>query len=308
MSSANDSAARSHGDDDSAARPRGLARLPDFLRLTRLDKPIGTWLLMWPTLWALWLAAEGLPDRPTLLIFVIGVYLMRAAGCVVNDYADRHFDGHVKRTKARPLATGRIHEREAKGLFVTLVAAAFVLVCFTNWQTILLSFGGAALASIYPFMKRYTHLPQVVLGMAFSWGIPMAFMAITLHVPLEAWLLLVANVAWTVAYDTEYAMVDRDDDIKIGIKSTARLFGRADKLIIGLLQLVTLVLLGWIGVRMTLGGFFWLGLAAMAATFVYQQWLIRHRQRDPCFRAFLNNFWSGLLVFAGLVLTLWPVV
>ncbi|WP_251975871.1 4-hydroxybenzoate octaprenyltransferase [Salinicola avicenniae] len=293
---------------DAPARPRGLARLPDFLRLTRLDKPIGTWLLMWPTLWALWLAADGLPDRPTLLIFVAGVYLMRAAGCVVNDYADRHVDGHVKRTRERPLATGRIREGEAKALFATLVALAFVLVCFTNLPTVLLSFVGVALAAVYPFMKRYTHLPQVVLGMAFSWSIPMAFMAVERSVPLEAWLLLIANVAWTVAYDTQYAMVDRDDDIKIGVKSTARLFGRADKLIIGLLQLATLLLLAWVGTRLALGGFFWLGLAAMAATFVYQQWLIRHRARQPCFQAFLNNFWSGLLVFAGLALTLWPGV
>ncbi len=293
---------------DPAPRPRGLARIPDFLRLTRLDKPIGTWLLMWPTLWALWLAADGLPDRANLIIFVLGVYLMRAAGCVVNDYADRKIDGHVKRTKERPLATGRIREREAKILFAVLVAAAFVLVCFTNLPTVLLSFVGVALAALYPFMKRYTHLPQVVLGLAFSWSIPMAFMAVSRSVPLEAWLLLLANLAWTVAYDTQYAMVDRDDDIKIGVKSTARLFGRADKLIIGLLQLATLALLAWIGARLALVGFFWLGLAAMAATFVYQQWLIRERERGPCFQAFLNNFWSGLLLFAGVVLSLWPVI
>ncbi|MEC8918437.1 MAG: 4-hydroxybenzoate octaprenyltransferase [Pseudomonadota bacterium] len=307
MSSANDSAARPRGDGPPAL-PRGLARLPDFLRLTRLDKPIGTWLLMWPTLWALWLAADGLPDRATLIIFVLGVYLMRAAGCVVNDYADRHLDGHVKRTRERPLATGRISEKEAKILFAGLVALSFVLVCLTNLATVLLSFVGVALAAIYPFMKRYTHLPQVVLGMAFSWSIPMAFMAVSREVPLEAWLLLVANVAWTVAYDTQYAMVDRDDDIKIGIKSTARLFGRWDKRIIGLLQLLTLALLAWVGTRTQLGGFFWLGLAAMAGTFVYQQWLIRERERDACFHAFLNNFWSGLLLFAGLVLALWPLV
>ncbi|WP_110685569.1 4-hydroxybenzoate octaprenyltransferase [Salinicola aestuarinus] len=293
--------------DSAAARPRGLARLPDFLRLTRLDKPIGTWLLMWPTLWALWLGADGVPDRANLIIFVLGVYLMRAAGCVVNDYADRKIDGHVKRTRARPLATGRIGEGEAKILFAVLVAGSFVLVCFTNLPTVLLSFVGVALAAAYPFMKRYTHLPQVVLGLAFSWAIPMAFMAVSREVPLEAWLLLVANVAWTVAYDTQYAMVDRDDDIKIGVKSTARLFGRADKLMIGLLQLTTLALLAGVGARLALGGFFWLGLAAMAATFVYQQWLIQSREREPCFQAFLNNFWSGLVLFAGLALALWPV-
>ncbi|SDL56072.1 4-hydroxybenzoate polyprenyltransferase [Franzmannia pantelleriensis] len=291
---------------ENTARPRGLKRLPDFLRLTRLDRPIGTWLLMWPTLWALWLAAEGLPSRDILLIFIAGVYAMRAAGCVINDYADRHVDGHVKRTRDRPLATGRISEQEAKGLFASLVAVAFLLVLFTNLFTILLSIGGVILAFIYPFMKRYTHFPQVFLGAAFSWAIPMAFGAVLGHVPPEAWLLFAANVAWTVAYDTQYAMVDRDDDLKIGIKSTAVLFGRADKLIIGLLQLVTLGLLGWVGLRLALGAFYWLGLAAMAAIFVYQQWLIHDRSRERCFQAFLNNHWAGLVLFAGLALTLWP--
>ncbi|MFM9270286.1 4-hydroxybenzoate octaprenyltransferase [Halomonas elongata] len=292
--------------DSSLMRPSGLARLPDFLHLTRLDRPIGTWLLMWPTLWALWMAAQGVPERKIVLVFVAGVYLMRAAGCVVNDYADRHFDGHVKRTRNRPLATGRISEREAKGLFVILVLLAFALVWLTNPFTVMLSFGGVFLAFIYPFMKRYTHLPQVFLGAAFSWGIPMAFGAVLGHIPAEAWLLLAANVAWTVAYDTEYAMVDRDDDLKIGIKSTAVLFGRADKLMIGLLQLVTLALLAWVGRSLGLGGFFWLGLASMAATFVHQQRLIHGRERDRCFQAFLNNHWSGLLVFAGIGLSWWP--
>ncbi|SEM85582.1 4-hydroxybenzoate polyprenyltransferase [Halomonas caseinilytica] len=292
--------------DSSLMRPSGLARLPDFLHLTRLDRPIGTWLLMWPTLWALWMAAQGVPERRIVLVFVAGVYLMRAAGCVVNDYADRHFDGHVKRTRNRPLATGRISEREAKGLFVTLVLLAFVLVWFTNPFTVMLSVGGVFLAFIYPFMKRYTHLPQVFLGAAFSWGIPMAFGAVLGHIPTEAWLLMAANVAWTVAYDTEYAMVDRDDDLKIGIKSTAVLFGRADKLMIGLLQFVTLALLAKVGLSLSLGGFFWLGLAAMAATFVHQQRLIHGRDRDRCFQAFLNNHWSGLLVFAGIGLSWWP--
>ena len=292
--------------DRSLMRPKGLARVPDFLQLMRLDRPIGTWLLMWPTLWALWIAAEGIPGRDLLLIFVAGVYAMRAAGCVVNDYADRHFDGHVKRTRNRPLATGRISEGEAQALFAILVMTAFVLVLFTNLFTVMLSIGGVILAFIYPFMKRYTHLPQLFLGAAFSWAIPMAFGAVLGHVPLEAWLLFAANLAWTMAYDTQYAMVDRDDDLKIGIKSTAVLFGRADRLMIGLLQSLTLLLLVWAGARLALGGFFWLGLAAMAATFVWQQWLIRTRERDPCFRAFLNNHWSGLLVFAGIALTLWP--
>ncbi|PXX96534.1 4-hydroxybenzoate octaprenyltransferase [Halomonas sp. LBP4] len=292
--------------DRSLMRPKGLARVPDFLHLTRLDRPIGTWLLMWPTLWALWFAAEGVPGRDVLLIFVAGVYLMRAAGCVVNDYADRNFDGHVKRTRNRPLATGRISEGEAQALFLVLVTAAFVLVWFTNLFTVMLSLVGVVLAFIYPFMKRYTHLPQLFLGAAFSWAIPMAFGAVLGTVPAEAWLLFAANVAWTVAYDTEYAMVDRDDDLKIGIKSTAVLFGRADRLMIGLLQGLTLVLLAWAGARLALGGFFWLGLATMAATFVHQQFLIRHRERDRCFQAFLNNHWSGLVVFAGIALSLWP--
>ncbi|PWV76673.1 4-hydroxybenzoate octaprenyltransferase [Halomonas sp. A11-A] len=292
--------------DRSLMRPTGLARVPDFLQLMRLNRPIGTWLVMWPTLWALWVAAEGTPGRRVLLIFIAGVYLMRAAGCVVNDYADRHFDGHVKRTRLRPLATGRISEGEAQALFLILVMAAFVLVLFTNLFTVMLSLVGVALAFIYPFMKRYTHLPQLFLGAAFSWAIPMAFGAVLGHVPFEAWLLFAANVAWTVAYDTQYAMVDRDDDLKIGIKSTAVLFGRADRLMIGLLQGLTLLLLAWAGLRLGFGGFFWLGLAGMAATFVHQQFLIRERERDPCFQAFLNNHWSGLLVFAGIALSLWP--
>ncbi|MBB3329856.1 4-hydroxybenzoate polyprenyltransferase [Halomonas campaniensis] len=292
--------------DRSLMHPKGLARVPDFLQLMRLNRPIGTWLLMWPTLWALWVAAEGLPGRDVLLIFIAGVYLMRAAGCVVNDYADRHFDSHVKRTRLRPLATGRISEGEAQALFLILVMAAFVLVWFTNLFTVMLSLVGVVLAFIYPFMKRYTHLPQLFLGAAFSWAIPMAFGAVLGHLPFEAWLLFAANVAWTVAYDTEYAMVDRDDDLKIGIKSTAVLFGRADRLMIGLLQGLTLLLLAWAGLRLGFGGFFWLGLAAMAATFVHQQVLIRERDRDRCFQAFLNNHWSGLLVFAGIALSLWP--
>lgn len=294
--------------DRSLMRPKGLARVPDFLQLTRLDRPIGTWLLMWPTLWALWFAAEGVPGRDVLLIFVAGVYLMRAAGCVVNDYADRHFDGHVKRTRHRPLATGRIGEGEAQVLFLLLVIAAFVLVWFTNPFTVMLSLVGVVLAFIYPFMKRYTHLPQLFLGAAFSWAIPMAFGAVLGRVPAEAWLLFLANVAWTVAYDTEYAMVDRDDDLKIGIKSTAVLFGHADRLMIGLLQGLALGLLAWAGSRLALGGFFWVGLAAMAATFIHQQFLIRLRDRERCFQAFLNNHWSGLVVFAGIALSLWPAL
>ncbi|MFC0337484.1 4-hydroxybenzoate polyprenyltransferase [Kushneria avicenniae] len=285
--------------------PSPLARLPDFLRLTRLDRPIGTWLLMWPTLAALWLAGDGLPTRHNLIIFIVGVYIMRAAGCVINDYADRHFDAHVKRTHDRPLATGRISEREALTLFGVLLAIAFVLVCLTNLFTIMLSFGAAALAASYPFMKRYTHLPQVVLGAAFGWSIPMAFGAEQGHVPAVAWWLFVANIVWTLVYDTWYAMVDRDDDLKIGIKSTAVLFGRMDLIIQGALQVLMLMLLAVVGRLAGLDGFYWAALAAIAIIFVHQQRLCRTRSREGCFQAFLNNHWVGILLFAGIALATW---
>lgn len=285
--------------------PSPLARLPDFMRLTRLDRPIGTWLLMWPTLAALWLAGDGLPTRHNLIIFILGVYVMRAAGCVINDYADRHFDAHVKRTHDRPLATGRISEREALTLFGVLLAIAFVLVCFTNAYTIMLSFGAAALAASYPFMKRYTHLPQVVLGAAFGWSIPMAFGAEQGHVPAVAWWLFFANIVWTLVYDTWYAMVDRDDDLKIGIKSTAVLFGRMDLVIQGALQVLMLMLLAVVGRLAELDGFYWASLAAIAVVFVHQQRLCRTRTREGCFQAFLNNHWVGILLFAGIALATW---
>ncbi|MFC0267177.1 4-hydroxybenzoate octaprenyltransferase [Kushneria aurantia] len=283
-----------------------LARLPDFLRLARLDRPIGTWLLMWPTLAALWLAADGLPERRNLLIFVAGVYVMRAAGCVINDYADRHFDAHVQRTHDRPLATGRISEREALTLFAALLVIAFVLVCFTNLFTIVLSLGGAALAICYPFMKRYTHFPQVVLGAAFGWSIPMAFGAEQQAVPAVAWWLFFANIAWTLVYDTWYAMVDRDDDVKIGIRSTAVLFGRFDLLLQAALQVMTLLLLAVVGQSAGLGGFYWVALGAIAVIFAWQQYLCRQRSREGCFRAFLNNHWVGIVLFAGVALASWP--
>ena len=281
-------------------------RALDFIRLMRLDRPIGTWLLMWPTLSALWLASRGIPSRYVLVIFLLGVYVMRAAGCVINDYADRHIDGHVKRTRFRPLAVGAITAHEALMLFAALLAFAFVLVCFTNLFTILLSFGGAALAALYPFMKRYTHLPQVVLGAAFGWSIPMAFGAVQDTVPIDAWWLFLANVVWSVIYDTQYAMVDRDDDQQLGVKSTAILFGNADLAIIMLLQLLMLVLLSGLGLSMALGGFYWLGVLGVAATFLYQQWLTRFRDRDACFKAFLNNHWTGVCLFGGIALSLWP--
>jgi len=277
-------------------------RWPAYLQLMRLDRPIGTLLLLWPTYWALWLAADGLPSLKNFIIFTLGVFLMRAAGCVINDYADRNFDGHVKRTRQRPFAAGKVTEKEALLLFAVLVTISFILVLFTNRLTILLSVGGLVLASIYPFMKRHTHLPQVVLGAAFSWGIPMAYAAEAGALSEVAWLLFTANLIWTVAYDTMYAMVDRDDDLKIGVKSTAILFGDADRLIIGGLQLLTLVILGLVGSRADLGYFYFVSIGVMALFFIYQQRLIRDRQRDPCFKAFLNNNWAGLSIFIGLLL------
>ncbi|ULG70869.1 4-hydroxybenzoate octaprenyltransferase [Marinobacterium sediminicola] len=268
----------------------------------RADKPIGTYLLLWPTLWALWIAAQGTPSLELLLIFSLGVFLTRSAGCVINDFADRHIDGHVKRTHQRPLPSGRVTEREAIGLFIGLMLISFLLVLLTNTLTILMSFGGLALAFVYPFMKRYTHLPQVVLGAAFGWAIPMAFTAVQAQLPLTAWLLYAAKILWTVAYDTQYAMVDRDDDLKIGVKSTAVLFGQHDKLIIGLLQLAALVILIWVGQLEQMGLWFHLGLVGALGFFMYQQWLIRHRERMPCFRAFLNNHYAELVVLIAIIL------
>jgi len=277
-------------------------RLQAYIHLMRADRPIGTYLLLWPTLWALWIASAGVPPLDLLLIFSLGVFLTRSAGCVINDFADRHIDGHVKRTLNRPLPSGRVSEREAIYLFCGLMLVAFLLVLLTNTLTILMSLGGLILAFIYPFMKRYTHLPQVILGAAFGWAIPMAFTATQEALPLTAWLLYLAKLLWTVAYDTQYAMVDRDDDLKIGVKSTAILFGRHDRLIIGLLQLATLGVLLWVGQLEQLGLWYLLGLAGAAALFIYQHWLIRARERMPCFRAFLNNHYAELLVLVGLVL------
>lgn len=275
-------------------------KLSAYWRLMRMDRPIGTLLLLWPTLWALWLAAQGQPNWPVLLVFVLGVVVMRAAGCVINDYADRHFDGHVKRTAQRPLPSGDVRPSEARWLFVALVVLAFILVLTLNSLTIVLSLVALALAAVYPFMKRFTHLPQLVLGMAFGWSIPMAFAAQMNLLPLSCWLLLLANICWTVAYDTQYAMVDRDDDLRIGIKSTAILFGRFDKLIIGLLQLATLLLLVLVGVLSQLGSLYYWSLLACAALFVYQQQLLKERQRDACFQAFLNNNYVGMVLFCGI--------
>lgn len=276
--------------------------LPVYARLMRLDRPIGTYLVLWPTLWALWLAAGGVPPLGTLLIFVVGVVLMRAAGCVINDYADRHIDGHVSRTRQRPLVTGEVSERDALLLFAGLCLLAFVLVLLTNRLTVLLSLAAVVLAACYPFMKRYTYFPQVVLGAAFAWSVPMAFAAVRGELPPELWLIYLAVVIWTIAYDTFYAMVDRDDDLKIGVKSTAIYFGREDRLITGLLQASVIFILVLMGARFELGFIYFVGVAAAAGLFFYQQRLIRNRQREKCFQAFLNNNYVGLVVFAGISL------
>ena len=274
----------------------------DFIQLTRMDKPIGIYLLLWPTLWALWVAAKGVPSLSNLLIFVFGVILTRAGGCVINDFADRKVDGHVKRTEQRPMASGKISSKEALVFFALLMGVSFLLVLFTNAPTIWLSFGGLALAATYPFMKRYTYYPQVVLGAAFSWGIPMAFTAETGSLPAAAWLLYIANLLWTVAYDTYYAMTDRDDDLKIGVKSTAILFGDADRVIILSLQGLALGCLLLAGAHFELGGWFRLGLLGAAACFAWEFWYTRNRDPQRCFRAFLHNHWAGLAIFVGIVL------
>jgi 4-hydroxybenzoate polyprenyltransferase len=266
----------------------------------RLDKPIGTYLLLWPTYWALWLASDSLPAIAKQLIFTLGVVLMRAAGCVINDYADRNFDGAVERTKQRPLATGAVSSSEALQLFALLLALSALLLLFLNWQSAVLALVAVVLAASYPFMKRYTHLPQVVLGAAFSWGMVMSFMAIQGELPLLVWLIYGANLLWTVAYDTFYAMVDKDDDEKIGVKSTARLFGRYALFIIAILQLGALALLEWAGALAGLGEAFNMALVVALVLFIYQHRLAR-QGRDGCFKAFLNNHYVGLVIFIGVV-------
>ncbi|CZF84378.1 4-hydroxybenzoate octaprenyltransferase [Grimontia celer] len=278
------------------------AKARAYWQLTRMDRPIGSLLLLWPTLWALFLAADGVPNLHVLVVFVLGVIMMRAAGCVINDFADRNFDGHVKRTKARPLPSGLVTAKEALALFGLLILGAFLLVLTLDPLTIKLSVVAALLASIYPFMKRFTHMPQLVLGMAFSWAIPMAYAAQSGELPPVAWMLFLANVLWTVAYDTLYAMVDRDDDLKVGIKSSAILFGRFDKIAVGILQLITVLLLVLVGYLSGLSQVYYWFLLAASALFVYQQWLARGRERELCFKAFLNNNYVGMLVFIGLAL------
>ncbi len=269
-----------------------------------MDRPIGAFLLLWPTLWALWLASDGRPDPTIVLIFVAGTFVMRAAGCAINDYADRDFDGSVERTKNRPLATGEITPNQALIVFFGLLLVGFLLVLQLNRMTLWLSVGGALIAAIYPFAKRVTNLPQLVLGVAFSWGIPMSFTALTNTLPWQAWVLFIANFCWIVAYDTQYAMADREDDLKIGVKSTAILFGQYDNRIVGLLHLMALLILAGLGLALSLSWHYYLGLIAAGIFAVYQQQLCRDRERNLCFRAFINNTWFGAMVFIGFVLGL----
>jgi len=276
-------------------------RLYQYALLMRLHRPIGIYLLLWPTLWAVWIAGQGHPSLFITLIFIAGVVLMRSAGCVINDYADQDFDPHVQRTRDRPLAARRISGKEALGLFIVLCLLAFGLVLQLNYFTIALSVIALLLAAMYPFTKRYTYLPQFFLGAAYSWSIPMAFAAQLNAIPNIAWWLFIANLLWTVAYDTMYAMVDKADDLKIGVKSTAILFGHADKFIIALLQLSVFILLILIGIQANLGHFYYLGLATATLFALYQHWLIRDRDPAGCFQAFLNNHWLGATVFIGIV-------
>jgi 4-hydroxybenzoate polyprenyltransferase len=284
--------------------PRWREKARDYLVLTRMDRPVGALLLLWPTWWALWLAAGDFPPLGALVIFTLGVFAMRAAGCAINDYADRKLDPRVERTAGRPIAAGRVTAREALIIFGVLLAFAFALVLCTNALTIKLSFAGAALAAIYPFTKRYTHMPQVVLGAAFGWSIPMAFAAVQNHVPPLAWLLFIGNILWSVIYDTEYAIVDRDEDIAAGAKSTAILFGDADLPIIGILMATFLLTMLLVGTRAGLGWPYWLSLLAAAGLFGWQQWIMRGHDRMACLTAFRNNNWLGLAVWVGIVLSL----
>jgi 4-hydroxybenzoate polyprenyltransferase len=279
-----------------------ISTLQPYWELMRFHKPVGILLLLWPTYWALWLAADGVPDTKILFIFTLGVIVMRAAGCIINDIADRHIDGHVKRTENRPIVSGKISVRAAYYLLVSMVSMAFIAVLFTNTLTIYLSIGAIALALCYPFMKRYTHLPQAVLGMAFSMSIPMAFSAQTGKLEPALWLLYTTNVLWTVAYDTFYGMADREYDKQLGVKSTAILFEENDRLITGSIQLLAII--GWlmVGQRFELSSAYFLSIAVAAGFMAYQQWLIRHRQATSCLMAFINNQWVGMVIFVGILL------
>lgn len=282
-----------------------LGRLHQYWLLARFDKPIGILILLWPTLWALWIASNGRPDTLVLIVFTLGVVLMRAAGCVINDYADKDFDPHVDRTKLRPIAAGKVAPKEALILFVVLCLISFGLVLLMNWYTIALSFVGAFLAASYPFMKRFTHLPQAYLGAAFGFAVPMAFAAQTDSIPLVGWILYLAVLLWALVYDTMYAMVDIDDDLKIGVKSTAILFGKRVREITAGLQIIILGLLIAVGFMQQLSWPYYAGLAVAAGLSIYQQTLIFHFDKPSCFKAFLNNNWFGLVVFVGIVLAYW---
>jgi 4-hydroxybenzoate polyprenyltransferase len=284
-------------------------RLDAYERLVRLDKPIGALLLLWPTLWAVWLAAQGLPRIEILLIFTLGTFLMRSAGCALNDFADRNFDAHVERTRERPLATGEVAPREALAVAAALALAAFGLVLHLNAFAIALSFVALALAAGYPFFKRFFGLPQLVLGLAFGFGIPMAYAAIQNRLPLECWLLLAANVFYAFAYDTEYAMVDRDDDARIGLRSSALTLGAMDVAAVMASYAAMLALLVGVGLLLQLRWPYFAGLAVAGAMMVWHWMLIRGRTREGCFRAFRHNNWVGLAIFAGIVLSFpldWP--
>ena len=276
-------------------------RIVQYALLARMHQPIGSLLLLWPTLWALWIAGRGEPDAQVVLVFVAGVFVMRSAGCVMNDFADRDIDPHVRRTMNRPIASGKVRPGEALGVFAVLCLVGLGLVLTLNRLAVMYSFAALALAASYPFMKRWTYLPQVYLGVAFGWGIPMAFAAVTNAVPPLAWLLLTGVVAWAVAYDTMYAMVDREDDLEVGVKSTAILFGGADRLFVGVSQVAVLAVLVLAGRQAGLGVFYDAATALSALLFLYQQHLIRNREPAACFKAFLNNNWVGALMFVGIV-------
>jgi 4-hydroxybenzoate polyprenyltransferase len=273
-----------------------------FISLLRLDKPSGIFLLLWPTLWALWLAGKGKPDLVIVSIFILGVILMRSAGCVINDIADRHIDCLVARTQDRPLAAGKVTLQAALLLFFVLMFCAFLLVLLFNRLTILLAFVGALLAIGYPFLKRFTHLPQVGLGLAFSWGVPMAFAALTDTLPVKGWLFFFVAVLWPIIYDTQYAMVDRADDVRIGVKSTAILFGKMDKWLLGLLQILFLVLLLMVGYFFQLTRVYYLSVIGAGILFIYQQILIKDRLPQQCFKAFKSHCWVGGIIFLGIFL------
>ncbi len=285
---------------EQALAPPPPGRLRRYWQLLRGDRPIGWLLLLWPTWWGLWIAAGGVPPWGPLFVFSAGVWLTRSAGCVINDYADRWLDPQVERTRDRPLATGAVSGREALALFAVLMLVAFALVLTLNRLTVYLSFVGVLLAASYPYLKRYTYLPQVYLGMAFGWGIPMAFAAVQGEIPAVAWVLYVANIFWATAYDTWYAMVDRDDDLRMGAKSTAILFGDMDLAALGVLYALMFAALALVGQRAQLGRYYWCGLVVAMVLVACEFAIARHRDRDACFRAFLHNHWVGAAIFAGI--------